>query len=377
MRNTIRILTGAVLAVLGVAALVSATDGSRSDLVVHEWGTFLAMNGSDGVALDGMYHEEHALPAFVHARSHDQLRLRSVDRQGRDAGHLLLRDAAATGVGARSDFPAVSGRSGTRRRRLRRPDARADRLAARTRATVASAGRSTSCHRPWQRRNFRRRAPMRSGTTRVTWMRPTSARDDQTRHGSPEGVGAIHLLSRARRSDAATRRAARRGGAHHRAAPTAPPGVRHLFVLRVEGGQGALSVPARARRRSSVSSTSMPRWTAALPIDRFVAGARRRSGTPSGGERPVREGGPRDGQHVAQQLLHDRRLPRAVRAAAVVDRSVHPAAHHPAAARDRPRDGRPRGAADARSGSARAEAAISRPRLAGPGGARAGLRHLA
>jgi hypothetical protein len=46
-----------------------------SDLVVHEWGTFLGMSGADGTALDGMYHEEHALPAFVHARSRDQLKL--------------------------------------------------------------------------------------------------------------------------------------------------------------------------------------------------------------------------------------------------------------------------------------------------------------
>ena len=33
------------------------------------------MSGSDGASLDGMYHEEHALPAFVHSRSRDQLRL--------------------------------------------------------------------------------------------------------------------------------------------------------------------------------------------------------------------------------------------------------------------------------------------------------------
>ena len=46
-----------------------------SDLIVHEWGTFLGMSGSDGASLDGMYHEEHALPAFVHSRSRDQLRL--------------------------------------------------------------------------------------------------------------------------------------------------------------------------------------------------------------------------------------------------------------------------------------------------------------
>jgi hypothetical protein len=50
-------------------------DRNASELVVHEWGTFLGMNGSDGSALDGMYHEEHALPSFVHTRARDQLRL--------------------------------------------------------------------------------------------------------------------------------------------------------------------------------------------------------------------------------------------------------------------------------------------------------------
>ncbi len=45
------------------------------DLVVHEWGTFLGMSGSDGTSLEGMYHEEHALPAFVHARGRDQLQI--------------------------------------------------------------------------------------------------------------------------------------------------------------------------------------------------------------------------------------------------------------------------------------------------------------
>ena len=54
----------------------------QSDLVVHEWGTFLAMSGCDGATLDGMYHEEHALPSFVHARSRDQLRWRSILTKG-------------------------------------------------------------------------------------------------------------------------------------------------------------------------------------------------------------------------------------------------------------------------------------------------------
>src|SRR5438876_945567 len=58
---------------LVLAALGAASPHAPDKLIVHEWGTFLAMNGSDGVTLDGMYHEEHALPAFVHARSRDQL----------------------------------------------------------------------------------------------------------------------------------------------------------------------------------------------------------------------------------------------------------------------------------------------------------------
>jgi hypothetical protein len=40
-----------------------------TDLVVHEWGTFTSMQGSDGMALEGLQHEEESLPAFVYSRS--------------------------------------------------------------------------------------------------------------------------------------------------------------------------------------------------------------------------------------------------------------------------------------------------------------------
>ena len=53
-----------------------------SDLVMHEWGTFLGMSSANGTALDGMYHEEHALPAFVHGRSKDQLKLPTMFLKG-------------------------------------------------------------------------------------------------------------------------------------------------------------------------------------------------------------------------------------------------------------------------------------------------------
>ena len=35
-------------------------------LIVHEWGTFTSLQGSDGVTLDGMHHEDERLPSFVH-----------------------------------------------------------------------------------------------------------------------------------------------------------------------------------------------------------------------------------------------------------------------------------------------------------------------
>jgi FG-GAP-like repeat len=69
-----------VVTAAGIAA--QSIKPPPADLVVHEWGTFLSMSGSDGIALDGMYHEEHALPGFVHARSRDQLHVRSVVLKG-------------------------------------------------------------------------------------------------------------------------------------------------------------------------------------------------------------------------------------------------------------------------------------------------------
>jgi hypothetical protein len=73
-----------------------------SDLIVHEWGTFLGMNGSDGAALDGMYHEEHALPTFVHSRGRDQLRLPFMKLKGETPViyfYTKVRQPVRVGVG--------------------------------------------------------------------------------------------------------------------------------------------------------------------------------------------------------------------------------------------------------------------------------------
>src|SRR3954451_4347830 len=77
-----RVGIGSLLLLAAIGVAVAAKPGAPNDLIVHEWGTFLSMSGSDGIALEGMYHEEHVLPSFVHARSRDQLRLPSVVLKG-------------------------------------------------------------------------------------------------------------------------------------------------------------------------------------------------------------------------------------------------------------------------------------------------------
>lgn len=55
-------------------AAVSAVAGSPPDpgkLIVHEWGTFLAVQGSDGVTLGGMVESEERLPDFVRQRAYE------------------------------------------------------------------------------------------------------------------------------------------------------------------------------------------------------------------------------------------------------------------------------------------------------------------
>jgi hypothetical protein len=67
-------------------------------------GTLLAMNGSDGISLDGMYHEEHALPSFVHARSKDQLRL-PMSRSKMETPVIYFYTPQVRRVGGRSRIP--------------------------------------------------------------------------------------------------------------------------------------------------------------------------------------------------------------------------------------------------------------------------------
>jgi hypothetical protein len=59
----------ALAGMLGVTLLAAAEPPKdKENLVVHEWGTFLTVQGSDGVTLGGMVDSEEALPLFVRER---------------------------------------------------------------------------------------------------------------------------------------------------------------------------------------------------------------------------------------------------------------------------------------------------------------------
>ncbi|MBL9088882.1 MAG: hypothetical protein JNM10_17215 [Planctomycetia bacterium] len=70
MRHPLRALLP-LLALAGLATpapRAGAGDAPADPFVVHEWGTFTSVAGADGVGLEGLHHEEEALPAFVYDR---------------------------------------------------------------------------------------------------------------------------------------------------------------------------------------------------------------------------------------------------------------------------------------------------------------------
>jgi hypothetical protein len=64
----------AVAAAALIAAAVALPRSPRAEdpapsYVAHEWGTFTSMQGSDGITLEGLHHEEESLPGFVYSRT--------------------------------------------------------------------------------------------------------------------------------------------------------------------------------------------------------------------------------------------------------------------------------------------------------------------
>jgi hypothetical protein len=59
----------ATVSALAASPGAAARPDGKGSLIVHEWGTFLSVQGSDGVTLGGMVDNDEALPAFVETRS--------------------------------------------------------------------------------------------------------------------------------------------------------------------------------------------------------------------------------------------------------------------------------------------------------------------
>lgn len=53
------------LSILSLSVMCS-TQVFAANLTVHEWGTFTSFMGSDGVQVEGLHHEDEALPSFVY-----------------------------------------------------------------------------------------------------------------------------------------------------------------------------------------------------------------------------------------------------------------------------------------------------------------------
>jgi hypothetical protein len=244
-------------------AILAAAD--PSDMVVHEWGTFLAMNGSDGISLDGMYHEEHALPSFVHSRSRDQLKLTSSIVKG-ETPVIYFYTGRRSRVQVEVGFPTGLWTQWYPQAAMLGPG-------------LAQTG-----------------SPPRLRNGRITWnvdVVPPPAADVKL-----PATNADALWNHARKVDAAYVSAvngARAGtprewerfifyrglgeaplpidlsiaGARVSARSTESEGLQHVFILRVESGRGTYEYLPAVEGRSTVSHP-LPDFDRALPIEQFA-----------------------------------------------------------------------------------------------------------
>ena len=257
--------------VVGLLAGAAAADEAPRDLVVHEWGTFLAMAGSDGVALDGMYHEEHALPGFVHARSRDQLRLPSVSLKGETPViyfYTPRRQQVRVGVrfprGLWTQWYPQAGIVGPQFAQAASPvglrDGRivwyADVIPAGPGMPVPTpAPPPTSADALWR---FARDVDAAYVQTSDSTKDP--ARVETERFLFYRGLGAATLPLRMTAAAGGTL-ALDAAGKH---------GARHVFVLRVEGGKGAYAYRPALTPGQEVTGV-IPSMAGARPVDEFAA----------------------------------------------------------------------------------------------------------
>ena len=95
----------------GAAAAFIGSPGDR--LVAHEWGTFISVQGSDGVSLEGVQNEVETLPSFVYSATRARA---SVFSDFGDASHTV----PVRRVRGKGETPVIYFYS-KRRRRVRVP----------------------------------------------------------------------------------------------------------------------------------------------------------------------------------------------------------------------------------------------------------------
>jgi hypothetical protein len=242
---------------------------STDFLIAHEWGTFLAMSGSDGVSLDGMYHEEHALPNFVHARSQDILKLTNAfiknetpviyfytnKRQGIRA-QVWFRDGLWTQwypqAFAAGPMVAKAGESMNGKNSYLTWTADIIPAAA---GTPDPAPPSTSSDSLWNHAREVDAAYVQTLNARGNvWVKETE------RFLFYRGLGRQPLPLKVESAKGGTL-SVDKASKH---------GVRHAFTLRVEGGKGAYAYHPELKPGEAVSG-AIPSLSTALPLDEFVA----------------------------------------------------------------------------------------------------------
>jgi hypothetical protein len=255
----------AFLLCLSVAAL-SAAPSDSGRLVVHEWGTFLAMNGSTGVSLDGMYHEEHALPSFVHARSRDQLRLPTSLLKGETpviyfyTAHPLRAQVQVnfpTGLWTQW-FPQASMVGPGLVQAGSPPLARNGRIAWDIDVVPRDYPHGTIPRTPSESLWNHARQVDSAYVSAATSIQPRAQREWE-RFLFYRGLGEAPLPIEIKANDGRIT-----------ASTSEPAGLRHLFILRVEHGIGAFAYVPELTDTHGLDQ-AIPSMTTALPIDDFVS----------------------------------------------------------------------------------------------------------
>jgi hypothetical protein len=255
-----------VLVPLALVARGDEHDNNAPDLIVHEWGTFLSMSGSDGVTLDGMYHEEHPLPNFVHARSRDQLRIPSVNLKG-ETPVIYFYTGKPRKVSLHVKFPQgiwtqwypQAGLIGPQFTELPKPtDLQNGRIQWYVDLIPSSAPdvtlAPTSADALW---NFAREVDAAYVQT-VDHTKDPGVRETD-RFLFYRGLGRAHMPVK---FDAA------HGGTLELDAKDRR-GVSHVFVIRVDGQKGAYRYLS-SLRPGERTTNAMPAWDRAQPLDQFT-----------------------------------------------------------------------------------------------------------